>query len=253
MVVREGAYYTKHVISNLKGMYVILTNGSKRIANIASISKVEAVNINDLILRITGNVKTDSDGMYIKIGNLYYRLTFDIIQVNISKILLESYMLCYEDKLDFKHDLFQYSRFNNKVKYVRSSNTGGVFLDWYNGSRKTAYRISSFDGIWLSGNYIRTLPLQPPNLEFNISETLFELFNDSKLITSIGSYKYYDMVDNKEFLFDKFDEYVTINGIVIPNIKSYKFVSNEKIVAIDEEDNEFIIYSNKKEETEYIA
>jgi hypothetical protein len=102
----------------------------------------------------------------------------------------------------------------------------------------------------MSGKYIRILPVLPPSMEYNISEILFEIFNDSKPFTSVGSYS----INVNDNLYNNyFEKYTTINGIVIPSVKEYKYISNCKIVAIDKCNNEFIIFSSNKKEEEDIA
>jgi len=250
----ENIYRSKQVKSSLKGIYVILTSGSKNIANVAMVSDVEVMkNNNELILQITGNIKDATDGIFINVEGVFYKLSFEIISSNISKSILESYMLCHEDKIDHSYDLFEFCRFKGKVKQTRLSTTGGVFLNWYNDGRVTNSKISTYDGIWISGKYIRVTVPVPPSLEFSISEVLFEEFNDSNPFTSVGSYEVYvpgtTLVSNDSY----YNQYITINGIVIPDIKSYKSITNEKIVAIDQEDKEFVIYHSKKNISENIA
>jgi hypothetical protein len=254
MINNKNIYRIEQVKSSLKGNYAILTSGSKNIANVAMISDVEVMNNNnDLILQITGNIKDAADGIFINVEGVFYKLSFEIISSDISKSNLESYMLCHDDKIKTSYDLFEFCRFKGKVKQTRLSATGGVFLNWYNDGRVTNTKISAYDGIWISGKYIRVIVPVPPSLEFSISEVLFEEFNDSNPFTSIGSYKVCvpgtTIVANDSY----YDEYITINGIVIPDIKSYKSVTNEKIVAIDREDKEFVIYHSKKNISENIA
>jgi len=254
MMNEKNMYRTKQVKSSLIGLYAILTSGSKRVANIAMVSDVEVIkNNNDLILQITGNTKKVVDGIFIKVEGIFYKLSFKIISSKISKVALESYMLCHNDVINYKYDLFEFARFSGKVKQARLSSTGGVFPDWYNDGRVTDQQILSYDGIWISGKYIRVLKTVPPSLEFNISEVLFEHFNDSQLFTTIGNYKIYvpgtDLKSNDSY----YDEYITINGIVIPEVKSYKSISNYEIIAIDQDDNEFVIYCGKKNVSENIA
>lgn len=254
MVNKRNSYHVAQVKSIFKGLYVILTNGSKKIANIATISEVEVINNdNDLILQITGNKKNNLDGVFIVFQGVYYKLSFEIRLNNISEDILKSYMLCYEDKINYSYDFFYYCRIKNKVKQVRLSSSGGTFLDWYSNGKKTNYLISSYDGIWISGNYIRVLPIIPPSLEFSISETLFEMFNQSKPFTSVGSYEVYVPGSSITANDSYYDKYITINGIVIPDVKSFNTITNDKLIAIDKYDKEFIIYANKKEDSENIA
>lgn len=251
MLNKTNGYLTRQLKSNLESVYVILTSGNLKLANIATISKVEIVeNINDLILQMTGDKSKSLDGIYVNMEGVFLKLTFEIVSKDISKDILISYMYCYEDRITNSYNLLEYCRVKDKIKQVRFSNTGGIFLDWYNNGRVTSDKISSFDGIWLSGKYIRILPVLPPSMEYNIAETLFEIFNDSKPFTSVGSYS----ICASENLFNRqYEEYTTINGIVIPSIKEYKYISSHKIVAIDKYNNEFVMFSSNKKEEEDIA
>lgn len=254
MINQPNSYYVTKVKSSLKGLYVILTNGSKKIANIATISNIEVIdNNNDLILQVTGNAKDVVDGIFINCGGVYYKISFEIIPINISEDILKSYMLCHEDAINYSYDLFEYSRIKNKVKQIRLSSSGGTFLDWYNNGKETSHILSSYDGIWISGNYIRVLPVIPPSLEINISETLFEMFNRSQLFTSIGSYKVYIPGSSVTAGDSCYEEYITVNGIVIPDVKSFNTITNDKLIVVDKYDKEFVIYASKKEESENIA
>lgn len=250
-MIKNNEYIIRQLKSNLEMTYVILTNGNLRLANIALISKVEVLkNVNDLILQVTGNIKNSLDGIYISMEGVYIKLTFDIVIKNISRDILKTYMYCYDDRITNSYDLLEYCRIKDKVKQVRFSNTGGIFLDWYSNGRLTSDKVSSFDGIWMSGKYIRILPVLPPSMEYNISEILFETFNDSRPFTSVGNYS----INVNDDLSDNcFEKYTTINGIVIPSVKEYKYISPFKLVAIDKYNNEFIMFSSSKKEEEDIA
>lgn len=251
MVNKQNAYITAQIKSSLTNMHVILTNGNKRHANLAIISNVEVIeNINNLILQIAGNMKESLDGIYINVEGVFLKLSFKIIPMEISKDILQSYIYCYDGKIKHSYELFEFCRYKNKVKQVRQSTTGGTFLEWYGNGRVTNSSITSFDGIWISGRYIRVLPVVPPSLEYSVSEALFEKFNDSKPFTSVGSYQVYVPGTSLTSGDSYYEEYTAINGIVIPNIKAFKTITTERIEAIDRYDNEFVIYSNRKKEEE---
>jgi len=246
MINGQNYYRINQIKSSLEGVYTILTNGSKKIANIAIVSNVEAIkNNNDLILQITGNKQNSADGIVINIEGMFFNLSFKVVSSDICKNTLESYMICNENKINSSYELFEFCRFRSKVKQTRISTTGGTFLDWYNYDRVTTHKIFSYDGIWISGKYIRVTTPVPPSLEFNISEVLFERFNDSNIFTSVGSYI--------NLFEDEPKEFITVNGIVVPGMKSYKSVKHEEIIAVDEDDKEFSIYFSKRDISENIA
>jgi hypothetical protein len=244
---------TCKVISSFKDLNVILTDGNRKVANIATISNIKVISINDLILKITGNKKNDLDVIYINVGDIYYELSFEIVSSNISIDNLKTYMLCNEDKVDFSFEIFEYCRVKDKLKQVRLSSSGGKFLDWYSSGKRVDAKISLFDGMWINGTYIRILPVVPPSVELNISEILFEMFNGTELFTSVGSYDVYVPGTSITSLDSYYEKYITINGIVIPDLKSFSTITNNKIIATDKNNKQFIIYSDKKEDSENIA
>ena len=244
----------QQIKASFNSLYAILTSGGHKIANVAIVSDVEVVkNTNDLILEITGNTRKVVDGIFINVEGIFYKLSFKVISSHISKGILESYMISHKDRINYPYELFEFCRSGDKVRQARFSNTGGAFLDWYNDGRVTNHELISYDGIWISGKYIRIIKPVPPSLEFNISEVLFEQLNDSNPFTTIGCYRVYVPGTNLKSSDSYYDEYVTINGIIIPEIKLYKSITNDKIIAIDQDDKEFVIYSSKKNISENIA
>ena len=245
---------TQQIKSDFIGLRVILTNGINNVANIGILSNVEEIkNINDLILQITGNIKNADDGIFIKVEGIFYKLSFEIVASQISKDVLESYIVGHGDRINYPYEIFKFCRFKEKVKQARLSTTGGVFLDWYSNGRVTNREISSYDGIWISGKYIRVLKTVPPGLESNISEVLFEHFNESNLFTTIGNYVVYVPGINLKSDDSYYENYIAINGIVIPEVKSYKSITNNQIIAIDRGGNEFVIHCDKEKSSESIA
>lgn len=240
-------YQTDVIKRNFKSLKVIVTNSTSKIANIGFVTEVQVVkNLNDLILEITGDKKTVGEGFYIKSGETYYKICFKIVSSDISLEILNSYMACYNHKVKTSYEVFDFVRNQDSLKQVKAFSQE-KFLSWYSSGRRTEKTISEFDGVWISGQYIKFMPVIPPSIEFTIAEVLFTRFNMQNKFTSVGSYKFYVPSENEDLWSGHYDSFTTINGIVMPDVISFVSITNDELIVIDKDGEKYSIYSNQEE------
>jgi hypothetical protein len=201
---KSTEFLTKNFIRKVKGKRIFLTNGDSKVVNFAIITEVVPfTNDNEMILEINSGI----NGLILISNNIKYKISYEIVHTEISYDMLNTcYML--SDDFDVDFEIFELTTLKRRVKSVRKSNSGGMFLNWYSDKRVTTEKISFYDGIYIGGVYIRVF-----NSNIELSDYLFYTFNNDKIFSSFGGYK----------------GYITINGIVILDAMQIISINNKEI------------------------